>query len=221
MSSFFAKIISVILHPLFITSYVLLYLMQANPYIFGFSGPKAKGLVIISFVTISFMFPMIAILMMKALGLIKTLDMNEKQERIGPLIVSGLFYMWLYANIRNNDLIPDALSFFILGTTISIFIALLLNSFTKISLHTIAAGGFLAGMAFILYNFTYGMVDIPIPFIGLQFRISDRLVFIMVVLMAGLAGWSRLKLNAHKEDEVYGGYLVGMLAQVIAFRIFF
>ena len=73
------------------------------------------------------MFPMIAILMMKALGLIKTLDMKEKQERIGPLIVSGLFYMWLYANIRNNDLIPDALSFFILGTTISIFIALLFS----------------------------------------------------------------------------------------------
>lgn len=80
--------------------------MQANPYIFGYSGPKSQGLILISIVTISFMFPMISILLMKALGLIQTLEMKDKKERIGPLIVTGLFYMWLYVNVRNNTNIP-------------------------------------------------------------------------------------------------------------------
>ena len=132
-----AKAISIIFHPLFIIGYVLTFLMMTNPYIFGFSSDKAQGLVIISIVTISVMFPMVAIFMMKALGLISTMEMADKKERIGPLIVTGLFYMWLYVNVRNNDNIPGALSFFILGSTISVFFALMINSFSKISLHTI------------------------------------------------------------------------------------
>lgn len=126
-----ANLISVLLHPLFVIGYVMLFLMWANPYLFGFSGDKAEGLVVISIVSISVLFPMISILMMKALGLISTLEMKDKNERIGPLIVTGLFYMWLYVNIRNNDSIPAALSFFVLGCTISVFLALIINSFTK------------------------------------------------------------------------------------------
>jgi hypothetical protein len=216
-----SKLVSFIMHPLFIISYVLFFLMQVNPYIFGYSGPKSQGLIVISIVTISFMFPMISILLMKALGLIQTIEMKDKKERIGPLIVTGLFYMWLYVNVRNNSNIPDALSFFILGSTISVFMALMINSFTKISLHTIAMGGLTAGIMFIIFNWTYGTIDIPFPWLNFQLRISDRLVAMIVVILAGAVGSSRLYLKAHKEDEIYGGYLVGVLSQIIAFRIFF
>ena len=216
-----AKAISIIFHPLFIIGYVLTFLMMTNPYIFGFSSDKAQGLVIISIVTISVMFPMVAIFMMKALGLISTMEMADKKERIGPLIVTGLFYMWLYVNVRNNDNIPGALSFFILGSTISVFFALMINSFSKISLHTIAAGGMATGMLFIIFNFSYGFTDIPMPGLSIQFRTSDRLMYILILIAAGMVGMARLYLKAHKEDEIYGGYIVGVLAQMIAFRIFF
>jgi hypothetical protein len=195
--------------------------MWANPYLFGFSGDKAEGLVVISIVSISVLFPMISILMMKALGLISTLEMSDKNERIGPLIVTGLFYMWLYVNIRSNDSIPAALSFFVLGCTISVFLALIINSFTKISLHTIAAGGLATGMMYILFHFTYGYLDVAIPVLQTQFRMSDRLILIIIMLIAGAVGASRLYLKAHKENEIYGGYVVGILSQLIAIRIFF
>jgi hypothetical protein len=216
-----ANLISVLLHPLFVIGYVMLFLMWANPYLFGFSGDKAEGLVVISIVSISVLFPMISILMMKALGLISTLEMKDKNERIGPLIVTGLFYMWLYVNIRNNDSIPAALSFFVLGCTISVFLALIINSFTKISLHTIAAGGLATGMMYILFHFTYGHLDVAIPVLQTQFRMSDRLVLIIIMFTAGAVGASRLYLKAHKENEIYGGYVVGILSQLIAIRIFF
>lgn len=216
-----ANLISVLLHPLFIIGYVMLFLMWANPYLFGFSGDKAEGLVVISIVSISVVFPMISIFMMKALGLISSMEMRDKNERIGPLIVTGLFYMWLYVNIRNNDNIPAALSFFVLGCTISVFLALTINSFTKISLHTIAAGGLVTGMTYILYNFSYGHLDVAIPSLQTQFRMSDRLILMIILLIAGGVGASRLYLKAHKENEIYGGYLVGIISQIIAIRIFF
>lgn len=216
-----SHILSYIMHPLFIIVYVLCYIMLANPYIFGFSGPKAQGLVLISILTISVMFPLIAILMMKALGLISSFEMPDKKERIGPLIITGLFYMWLYVNVRNNDNIPSALSFFILGTTIAVFLALIINSFTKISLHSIAAGGFLSGMLFITFGWSYGFIDIPIPFLGLEWRWSDRMIMVTVAILSGAIGSARLFLKAHTPDEIYGGYIVGILAQMIAYRIFF
>jgi membrane-associated phospholipid phosphatase len=158
---------------------------------------------------------------MKALGLISGLNMPDKKERIGPLIITGLFYMWLYVNVRNNDNIPAALSFFILGMTIAVFLALIINSFNKISLHTIGAGGFLMGMIFITFRWTYGYLDISLPFMGIEWRWSDRLVLALVFILVGAVGTSRLYLKAHLQNEIYGGYLVGILSQMIAYRIFF
>ena len=46
-------------------------------------------------------------------------------------------------------------------------------------------------------------------------------VAFIIILLAGAVGTSRLYLKAHKENEIYGGYIVGILAQLIAFRVFF
>ncbi|MCO6464934.1 MAG: hypothetical protein J5I52_12385 [Saprospiraceae bacterium] len=221
MSRISAQMVSYIMHPLFMVGYMLLFLIQANPYIFGFSDAKAKGLVLISVFTIAILFPMIAILLMKALGLISSIEMPDKKERIGPLIVTGLFYLWLYVNIRNNDNIPLAFSFFMLGSTIAVFMALIINSFIKISLHTIAAGGFLMAMLILVYDVTYGFVDFPVAFLGFEFRLSDRMILVIVSLLAGVTGTARLYLKSHLKDEIYLGYLIGIFSQLVAYRIFF
>jgi len=216
-----ANVISIIFHPLFIVSYVFVFLMQANPYLFGYHDDKSKGLVIISVVMLSVMFPLISIFMMRALGLISGLKMADKKERIGPLIATGLFYLWLYVNIRKNDIVPEAFSFFLLGTIIALFMGLFLNSFTKISLHTIGAGGFLAGVFLISYNFTFGLFEVSFPWIEKLYLLHVNLIVLAVIVIAGLVGSSRLYLKIHSEDEIYGGYLVGIIAQIIAYRIFF
>ncbi|MBK9255816.1 MAG: hypothetical protein IPM42_10040 [Saprospiraceae bacterium] len=216
-----ANFVSIIFHPLFVISYVFSFLMVANPWLFGYNDDKSKGLLIISVLTLSVMFPLISIFMMRALGLISGLKMADKKERIGPLIATGLFYLWLYVNIRKNDMVPEAFSFFLLGTVIALFMGLFLNSFTKISLHTIGAGGFLAGVFLIGYNFTYGRFEVFLPFIRKLYIVSTDLVILVVILIAGLVGTSRLYLKVHSEDEIYGGYMVGIIAQILAYRIFF
>ncbi len=194
---------------------------MSQSYMFGFSSIKSQNLIIFSVVATAIMFPLISIVMMKTLGLISSFEMVDKKERIAPLIVTGLFYLWLYVNIRNNDLIPDAFSFFALGSTIAVFMALFLNSFTKISLHTIGMGGMISGILFIIFRYSYGYMDISLPWIEATLRLSDRVVMIIVLIIGGIVGTARLALNAHKTDEIYGGYLIGILSQMIAFRIFF
>lgn len=221
MLNIIARLISWIMHPLFIIGYVLAFLILANPYSFGFAGAKTLGLVVISVLSIAIMFPMISIAMMKALGFVKSFEMHDRKERIGPLITTGLFYMWLYVNIRNNDHIPGVLSSFVLGCTIAIFMALVINSFTKVSLHTIAAGGLVAGMLVFVFNYTYGYTDIPVSLLDTQLRVSDRMAVMATFFLAGCVGFARLYLRAHREDEIYGGYIIGILSQMVAFRHFF
>lgn len=221
MTNFLSKAVAIIFHPLFIIGFGLVYLMTANPYIFGFSGPKAQGLVVISVFTISIMFPLVSVLLMKALNLIQSLAMKEKSERIGPLIATGLFYTWLYVNVRHNDIIPSILSCFILGATIAVFMALLINSFNKISLHTIGSGGLLAGMMMMVFKASYGFILVNVPFTQYSFELSDLMVMMLVTLVAGLVGTSRLHLKAHHTVEIYGGYVVGIFAQLIAYNIYF
>ena len=221
MLKVFAKMISVVAHPIFITGYVLLFLIYNNPYIFGFYGEKARGLIIISALSVSILFPVIAILLMRATGLISSLEMKDKRERIGPLIATGIFYMWLYINIRTNSQVPEAFSFFMLGATISVFMALIFNIFSKISLHTIGMGGLLAGMLIIITKWSYGWTDIEVPWLGFGCMFSDRFILICCILLAGITGTSRLYLGAHRNDEIYGGYLVGIFAQMAGFIFYF
>lgn len=216
-----ARVISYIMHPLFIIGYVLLFLIQANRYLFSFPNDKAQGLALITILSIAILFPLIALFMLKALGFLKSFEMEDREDRIIPLVLTGLFYLWLYVNIRVNDNIPGAFTFFVLGSTIAIFLALIINIFSKISLHAMGAGGFVAIMLAIVFQWTYGFFDLSLPFLGVELRLSDRFVIMFTLILAGAAGTARLYLKAHKPEEVYGGYIVGILSQMIAYLIVF
>ena len=221
MLKILAKGVSVIFHPLFIISYVLLFALLVNPYAFGFNDAKSRGLVIISVVMLSFFFPVISILMMKLLGLISGFEMPDRRERIGPIVATGIFYLWLYVNIRQHDLIPSVFSCFLLGAIIGLFAGLVLNNFSKISLHALAAGGLLAGMFLLVSHFTYPVTEIQLPLFQRSYMVRSDFFLLVVIVITGLIGSSRLFLKAHTENELYGGYLTGIAAQWIAFNLYF
>jgi len=188
-----------------------------NPYSFVIQDEKMKFLLIFNVIMLTVFFPLFSIFMMKMLDFIKSYKMEDKSERIAPLVATGVFYLWLFVNLKDNTTIPVALSFFILGSTIGLFMSLLLNSFTKISLHTVGVGGLLAGMFFIKYMFVYETFTVNTPFGMLS--ISTTLVLILAIIIAGLVGTSRLLLKAHDEMDVYGGYIVGIFSMIVAFRV--
>lgn len=215
-----AKGVSYLFHPLFIVAMMFGLLIIINPYLFVVSDPKAHGLIAISVITMSIMFPLLSIFLMKMLGLISSLEMKKDKERVGPLIATGIFYLWLYINIKSNNLVPQAFSFFVLGSTIALFMAFFISNFSRISLHAIGVGGLLMGLLFIRYNFSYETFFVNLGLIG-KYQIHVDLLIILVILIAGLVGTSRLYLKAHTKDEIYMGYLVGCFSQIIAYKVFF
>jgi hypothetical protein len=182
---------------------MLILLLVMNPYLFIVNDEKARFLLIFNVFMLTVFFPLFSIFLMKMLDFIKSYEMEDKSERIGPLIATGVFYLWLFVNFKDNSSIPVSFSSFVLGSTIGLFLALMLNSFTKISLHTIGAGGLVSGLLLIKYFYSYETFFISLPFGTLQ--VSTTL--------------SRLLLKAHDEYDVYAGYMVGIFSMLIAFKI--
>jgi membrane-associated phospholipid phosphatase len=217
----FAQMISVIFHPICMVFYMFIYVMYASPQNFSTPDPRQKTFVILSFLALTVMFPLLGISLMRMQGLISSFQMKTKKERIGPLIVIAIFYLWLYVNIRKNTLVPDVITFFVLGAVISVFLGLFINSFSKISLHCMGAGGFMTGFLYVYQTFVFPTFDVYIPQWDIVLRISNDLMLLLTLIIAGLVGTARLLLNAHQKDEIYGGYVVGILSQMIAIQIYF
>jgi hypothetical protein len=221
LDQIFARTISYIFHPIFMVFYMLMYGMYAIPEYFGTPDPRQKTFIVLSFLALSVMFPLLGITLLRLQGLVRSFDMRTKKERIAPLILISVFYLWLYVNIRQNSLVPDMISFFLLGSVIAIFMGLFINSFSLISLHCVGAGGLVTGVIFLYSRFLFPGFDVEIPFTPVILRISNDLILILTLIISGLVGTARLMLGAHKNDEIYGGYFVGVLSQMIAIQIYF
>jgi len=217
---FLSRLVSSLFHPIFILNYVLILLFLVNPYLFGIQDATQKGLLFISVFLLSVFFPIFTIVVMKLVGFIDSIEIKDRKERVMPLIITGVFYLWLFVNIRQNSIVPSAFSIFVLGATIALFVAFFINNFSKISLHTVGMGGLVAMVFIIRSFFSYNVFYFNFGPLG-SYAISLDLILFLAILFAGLVGTSRLHLNAHRKQEIYMGYLVGILAQVIAFRFLF
>ncbi len=215
-----AQFLSIIAHPLLMLTYMLLLLLLVNPYLFGVNSIgdlESKKLILSVFFT-SFLLPAIAIFLMYKLELISSLDMRDKQDRIGPFIVTGIFYLWVFQNVlRNNDM-PTAFLIAVLGATMGLFLCFLINLFFKISLHATGIGGFIGIVLITMWLYSYGTFDMWLPFLG-SCSISINLVLMLSLLIGGMIGSARLGLGAHSSKELYAGFALGLLCQFIALKI--
>jgi hypothetical protein len=176
-------------------------------------------LLVIHTVMNTLIIPAFAILIMKFLGLIKTFEMQDKSDRTGPYIIAGIFYLWLFRNFLDNTNVPLAFTSFLLGATIALFLAFIINIFTKISAHTVGMGGLLGMVLITMFQFSYDTFNLNLWFGTIQMNMTT--VLMIVILIAGMVGSARLILKAHIPSDLYGGYLIGFASQIFALRFLF
>lgn len=200
--------VSVVFHPLFIITYVTVFYLAIDPYGFGVPsiGEQVPFILMIFFTTA--IIPIIAVLLMKFLGLVQSLELKEAKERIGPYIITGIFYIWLTVNLFNNNEVPKLYVIFILGSAIGLFVSFFINNFVKISAHGVGMGGMLGFFLLLLQS--------PVQKVWFELSSSQAIgipvifFFLLVVLLTGIVGTSRLLLKAHEAKEVMQGVLVGL-----------
>jgi len=211
-----ARILSYLGHPLLVLTYILLLLLAVNP--FAFSARSITDhramLLLISVFTTTFLLPGFGVALMKPLGFIRSLEMESKQERIGPYIITGIFYLWLFKNLFSGAQVPSLFAVCVLGATVGLFFAFFVNIFTKISAHATGMGGLVAMV--LLATVEWRGSGMGIPMFDGSLQISLTVLLALTVLFAGLIGTARLALKAHIPVDLYRGYAAGFIAVMLA-----
>jgi hypothetical protein len=197
---------------------MMLLLFYLNPFMFTKQNEHQR-IVLYTYTMLSMVIiPVVSILLMKNLNIIKSIRMEDKMDRVGPLIVVSIVYLWLFINFKNSTSVPPVFAAVMLGGSIAVLTAFFINNFTKISLHAIGMGSLIAATLLMELKLNYGGISIMISS-SYTIDIAFYTFVIVAVIMAGLVGMSRLDLNAHSTSQLYLGYATGFLSQLIAFNV--
>jgi hypothetical protein len=111
-----------------------------------------------------------------------------------------IFYFWCWFVLKSNGVIPDMFRQFLLGSFITIIGAWLANIAFKVSLHAMAMGGMFCFMLLLTFNAEGSSVQ----------------YFAFAVAVAGLVCSSRLIVSSHRPFDVYSGFFIGAVSQLLA-----
>jgi nitrate reductase NapE component len=191
---------SYLFHPIFIPLYVGLFLVYIHPSAFaGFSNGDKRQTILIILLNLVF-FPLISVLLLKALGFIQSIFLHTQRDRIIPYIACGIFFFWAYTVFKQQTVYPLILTSFVLGIFLASSVALIANIYFKVSMHAIGMGGWL-GIFYIILKDSQMLMTWPLCF---------------VLLMSGFVCSARLLKGSHKPKDIYSGLLIGIITQVAA-----
>ncbi len=186
-----ALLVSYILHPLWTPLIVLGLLWWLDPWL---RLQPAVMLYVGSVFLINALAPAVSIYMLHKRGVLGDLEVSERTERQWPFLIV-LFYqtLGLFALTRPGVYLPSEVLGLVVAMMASLVLALLVNRRFKMSMHLLANGG--AFGAIWAFNRLHGL--------GLEAWLP------LGFLLAGVVGWSRMKLGVHTPAELAVGFLVG------------
>jgi len=189
----FAKIISTLFHPLLMPTFGVLLMLNTDTYL-SFFPIEAKLIIYLIVFAGTFLLPLLLLPFFLYRKYIKKITMDTRKERIAPLIITIASYYFTYYVIKQLPL-PLIFNKFLLATTISVALTLIITLYWKISAHMIGIGG---------------MIGLIVG-LALKFSVDFRFILMILLLIAGLIGTSRLYLKSHNSLQVYSGFFIGIL----------
>ncbi len=163
--------------------------------------------ILILFVILIVLAPGFSLMMLKRHDKITDLQVDNRQERTHPLVITviygGILGIFLWNQIPKDAISPLLFALPWSGVLAGL-IAIIINRFEKISLHAIGAG-MLFGFILVYYE------------MQAEFFIS---VLIGVVLLGGIILTSRMYLQKHTLRESLSGYLLGFFSTFIVLKLF-
>jgi membrane-associated phospholipid phosphatase len=189
--------ISYLFHPMFMLTYLITYFLFTDNYFAFFMSPVKKLFLLSAVLVFSVILPLLNMVLLRKLGYIKSMHANQKNERMMPYLSTITLYVGLIY-ILQGLAIPYFYKQIILVSAVVIAIDFIINFFTKISAHASGIGGCLGVIYFYQFISTAGDIK-PIC---------------LCFLIAGLICFARLYLNEHTPKQVYGGFVMGLLASV-------
>ncbi len=191
----FALVFTIVFQPLLMPALVFGLLLFAVPE--STSLPEEFKTQIFYLIVLStLLIPMITIIGLRLSGMVKSLHLPQKQDRLVPFIITNIYFiLTTYFLYQKSELDPilwkgmAVISFSVLALTI-------VTLFWKMSAHMTGLGGLLGVILIMSKLFP---------------TFNELYPLLLTIVLSGAVASSRLYLDAHKPLEVYAGFLSGFL----------
>lgn len=207
-----AIILSVVFHPLILTTYLFALLFLLVPDIVGVSAFElpALGSLLLLLCLNTFIAPALMIYYFRKMGVITSIYVDDVAERRVPylacVIIYGIAtYLFGWQLQPIGELAPQ-ISVILASVTLSLVLVMMISYFWKISAHATGIGG------------AIGMLS------GLMIRFDESALLTPVLLTILIGGWlmsARLQLNAHTPLQIVAGIFCGLLVSSGTVYFFF
>jgi hypothetical protein len=196
------QLVSIILHPMFMPILALHLTLLVLP---SLALTLSQNLLLIYGILIfsTMVLPLISIFWLMKKGKVSSLEMSNHKERSLPLFKTAIWMSFGYYLLQNLLFYTPILKAELLGAILIILLAAIISKFWKISLHLLGIGGVVG------------------VFIALQIIHGDFLYLLLLfILLSGFLGVARIKQKAHNYAQVYAGFLVGLIVELITLLVY-
>lgn len=196
-----ARVLSVVFHPLFIPTYFFSFLAWALPTSLEPVGPELQLRFLLFIFIVTCLLPFLNVGIFKAFGTIQSYAMPDRRERLMPFIfvsaiyiaVTYLFHLHGRMNLNDNFLkFMVIIDMLVVAATIATF-------FFKVSVHSICV---------------WGLVGMLVPLIKITEVNTLFYPTLGVIVLAGFIMAARLQTGAHTSREVMWGAAMGLATAV-------
>ncbi|MDR1155562.1 MAG: hypothetical protein LBL04_12725 [Bacteroidales bacterium] len=194
------NVLSLVFHPLWMPMLGILFILFWSGMYITLLPIEAKRIILLIVGLCMIGLPVALLLFYRMYHWINSFYMSRRRERILPLICIAIFYYIAYRTLHNMHT-PFIIQKFILASTVAVFLASFISIFWKISLHGVGIGG-VTGMVAALTTVSPMLLPVLSAFI----------------ILSGLVGYARIRLNAHTPAQYYTGVLLGF---GLMFEMFF
>jgi len=197
-----SKLISYLLHPVFVPLIGLFLILNSDAYISVIDIRIVRMLYLIVG-TFTILLPLALISLFLFSGFIHSVNINDRRQRIIPYFITFILFYIAYFLVKKLP-VSSFISSFLFASAISLLIIIIITYFWKISSHMAGMGGLAGLMLSLSYVFN-----------------TDTMYFLVIVFfVSGLLASARIRLNEHKPEEIYTGFILGFI-MVFAVCLFY
>lgn len=191
----FSTFLSWVLVPLMMPVYGMMLVFSES--ILSYTSFRTKVVFTLIVFAINVVLPMLFVLVLKKIGLVQDVGLNNRKERSIPYIISIVAFLGsaVYMHFKGA---PNWLSMFFVGGALAGVVNFIVNFRWKISAHAAGIAGVVAMLLIILKE------GVPQP--------GCYIWFIVMIVLSGMLGSARVFLGRHTPMQVLCGYAVGFLS---------
>ena len=190
-----AQFLSVVFQPVFIPLYSVILVFNTDTHLAFMIAPQLKTYIYVVLALNMVILPLMSLAYFKRKGIISDYHIRDPKERFMPFMMVLAFHASTYYLFQMDDLgLPSVIPNMILGGAIGVAACMAINTQWKISIHMLGMGSIL--------GLLIGLI--------MRYQASLLVAVICIVLISGLVGYARLRLNAHTPGQVYAGFLLGI-----------